>query len=103
MCAVITHSSAKDRKRIIKTLKGNMLESLLHDSAFLGVMRIVDVTDDTINIQKSLFDELKAVNVPDKYTASGVLIPGQEPPWIRIAKHKNGHKLLLRLLSPTVR
>ena len=103
MCAVITHATAKDRKRIIKTLKGNTLESLLHDSAYLGVMRIVDVTDDTINIQKSLFDELKAVKVPEKYTASGLLIPGQAPPWIRVATHKNGHKLLLRLLAPTVR
>ena len=80
-----------------------MLESLLHESAYLGVMRMIDVTDDTINIQKSLLDELKSLKAIEKYTASGVLITGQEPPWIRIAKHKNAHKLLLRLLTPAVR
>jgi len=103
MCAVITHAAAKDRKRIIKTLKGHVLESLLHDSAYLGIMRLVDVTDDTVNVQKSLFDELKSVTAAAKYTASGDLIQGALPPLVSIALHRNGHRLLLRLLSPAQR
>lgn len=103
MCAVITHAAAKDRKRIIKTLKGHVLESLLHDSAYLGIMRLVDVTDDTVNVQKSLFDELKATTAAAKYTASGELIAGALPPLVAIALHRNGHRLLLRLLAPSAR
>lgn len=103
MCAVITHAAAKDRKRIIKTLKGHVLESLLHDSAYLGIMRLVDVTDDTVNVQKSLFDELKATTAAAKYTASGDLIAGALPPLVAIALHRNGHRLLLRLLAPSAR
>lgn len=100
MCFVITYSSAKDRKRIIKSLKGHCLESLLHDSAFLGIMRLVDVTDDTVNIQKSFFDELKVTDQAIKYTASGEVKGRQEQPWLSIAKHPNASKLLLRLLAP---
>jgi hypothetical protein len=102
MCAVITHAAAKDRKRIIKTLKGHVQESLLHDSAYLGIMRLVDVTDDTVNVQKSLFDELR-VTAAEKYTASGELIAGALPPLLAVALHRNAHKLLLRLLAPTQR
>ncbi len=100
MCFIITFSNAKDRKRIIKSLKGHCLESLLHDSAFLGIMRLVDVTDDTVNIQKSFFDELKVTEQAIKYTATGEMKERQEAPWLAIAKHPNASKLLLRLLAP---
>ncbi len=103
MCAVISHANAKDRKRILKTLKGHVLESLCHDSAYLGIMRLVDVTDDTVNVQKTLFDELRNVVPEIKYTATGEVIGTPEPPLVAIAKHRTGHKLLLRLLSPTKR
>lgn len=36
MTTVVSFASAKDRKRILKTLKGHALESILHDSAYLG-------------------------------------------------------------------
>eukprot|EP01036_Dinobryon_divergens_P032832 gene32832-42508_t len=36
MCVVASHACAKDRKRVIKTLKGHALESILHDSAYLN-------------------------------------------------------------------
>lgn len=103
MCLVISHASAKDRKRILKTLKGHVLESLCHESAYLGIMRLVDVTDDTVNVQKSLFDELRNVVPEIKYTATGEVLGTPEPPLLAIAKHRTGHKLLLRLLSPSKR
>jgi len=68
---VITFSGAKERKKILKSLKGNVAESLFHDSAHLVVMRLVDVTDDTVNVQKSLIEEIRTVQPVEKYSASG--------------------------------
>lgn len=103
MSVIIAQASAKDRKRILKSLKGHCLESLLHDSAYMGIIRLVDVTDDTVNIQKSIFDELKSTKRDVQYTATGEVASDHAEPWVRIAQHKNAHKLLLRLLEPTRR
>eukprot|EP01031_Cornospumella_fuschlensis_P032079 gene32079-38795_t len=103
MSVIIAHASAKDRKRILKSLKGHCLESLLHDSAYMGIIRLVDVTDDTVNIQKSIFDELKSTKRDVQYTATGEVASDHAEPWVRIAQHKNAHKLLLRLLVPSRR
>lgn len=100
MSVIINQATAKDRKRVLKSLKGHCLESLLHDSAFMGIIRLVDVTDDTVNVQKTIFDELKASNKEVKYSASGDVLAELEAPWLRITQHKNAHKLLLRLLVP---
>lgn len=103
MSMIINAATAKDRKRVIKSLKGHCLESLLHDSAYMGIIRLVDVTDDTVNIQKTIFDELKSANKEIKYTATGEIQQELLPPWLRIMQHKNAHKLLLRLLVPSRR
>lgn len=100
MCLIVTHSGVKERKRIMKTLKGHTLESLLHDSAFLAILRLVDVTDDTVTVQKSLLEEIRSPLADIKYTATGEIIGTPYPPLISIAKHRNGNKLLLRLLAP---
>lgn len=100
MCLIISHAGVKERKRIMKTLKGHTLESLLHDSAFLAIMRLVDVTDDTVTVQKSLLEEIRSPLADIKYTATGEVIGTPYPPLISIAKHRNGNKLLLKLLAP---
>ena len=100
MTVVVTHANVKDRKRIMKTLKGHMLESLLHDSAYLVILRLVDVTDDTVTVQKSLLDEIKSPQPDIKYTATGEVIGTPLPPLVSLAHHRHGHKLLLRLLAP---
>lgn len=100
MCLIVTHSGVKERKRIMKTLKGHTLESLLHDSAFLAILRLVDVTDDTVTVQKSLLEEIRSPLADIKYSATGEIIGIPYPPLISIAKHRNGNKLLLRLLAP---
>jgi CPL (NUC119) domain len=102
-CVLVSAATAKDRKRMIKSLKGHVLESLNHDSAHLSVMRLVDVTDDTVNVQKSLLEEIRSVQPVLKYTAAGELIGTPLPPLISIAKHRCGRKLLLRLLAPNRR
>jgi hypothetical protein len=60
----------------------------------------VDVTDDTVTVQKSLLEEIRSPLPDIKYTATGDVIGTPYPPLISIAKHRNGSKLLLRLLSP---
>ena len=100
MTVVVTHANVKDRKRIMKTLKGHTVESLLHDSAYLVILRLVDVTDDTITVQKSLLDEIKSPQPDIKYTATGEVIGTPLPPLVSLAHHRHGHKLLLRLLAP---
>lgn len=100
MAFIITHSTAKDRKRIVKSLKGHVLESLVHESAYLGIIRLLDVVDDTVNVHKSFFDELKATDRVVKYAANGDITGYDDPPWLQICLHHNAHKLVLRLLTP---
>jgi len=103
MCCIITHASAKDRKQMTKLLKTHMLESLCHHAAFLSIMRLIDVTDDTVNIQKTLLQEISVLSSPNQYTADGILIPNQYPPLVKIITDRFGHKLILRLLNPNKR
>ena len=100
-CLLITRAAAKDRKRIMKALKGKALESLLHEAAHLSLMRLVDVTDDSVQIQKSIFDELlpRATPPEPSYSAAGELLMQKEP-LLQVALSPYGHKLLLRLLNP---
>jgi pumilio family protein 6 len=55
---LISYATAKDRKRIIKNLKGYCRSGLLHHDIYLAILRIVDVTDDTVAVQKNLLQEL---------------------------------------------
>jgi hypothetical protein len=100
ICMIVAFSTAKDRKKIIKTIKGHYLESVLHPTAYLGVLRLIDVVDDTVNVQKSIFDEWKNTSKEIKYKANGEVDKVIDPAWIQIMKHPSGHKLLLRLLAP---
>ncbi|CAM9315175.1 unnamed protein product, partial [Ectocarpus fasciculatus] len=100
VCRMATHGSAKDRKRMLKPLKGHVLESLCHESAHLGIMRLVDVTDDTVTVQKSILEELRSTAPVVKYSASGAIIGTPLPPLATVAKSKFGRKFLMRLLAP---
>lgn len=77
----ISLGAAKDRKRIIKTLKDKVLEACNHPSGYLVIMRILDVVDDSILVQKSILAEMN-------------------PELLSIALHSSGRKILLQLLSP---
>lgn len=102
-CMIATHVGAKERKKIMKLLKGKVLESLLHDAGHLGIMRLIDVTDDTVTVQKSLLEEIRSVEPVIKYKASGELMGTPFPPLISVAKDWHGKKMLLRLLAPSRR
>ena len=53
------YSTAKDRKRIMKTLKGYARSTLLHPDAYVAIIRLIQVTDDTVTVQKMLLSEVR--------------------------------------------
>mmetsp|Transcript_20474 Transcript_20474/g.37310 ORF Transcript_20474/g.37310 Transcript_20474/m.37310 type:complete len:669 (+) Transcript_20474:122-2128(+) len=58
VCECIAYGNVKDRKKIIKCLKGYARSSLLHRDAYLAVLRTCDVMDDTVLVNKMLLAEL---------------------------------------------
>ncbi|EGZ28147.1 hypothetical protein PHYSODRAFT_554415 [Phytophthora sojae] len=77
----ISLGAAKDRKRIIKALKDKVLDACNHPSGYLVIMRILDVVDDSVLVQKSILAELN-------------------DHLFSIAMHPSGRKVLLQLFSP---
>lgn len=103
VCRMATYGTAKDRKRMLKPMKGHVMESLCHESAHLGIMRLIDVTDDTVTVQKSILEELRNTTPVIKYSASGNIVGIPLPPLATIAMNKYGRKFLMRLLAPDMR
>lgn len=58
MVTCAAYGTAKDRKRMLKALKGYTRSSLLHRDAYLVILQLCLVTDDTVSVQKSLLAEL---------------------------------------------
>jgi len=58
VCDCIAYGSVKDRKKMIKCLKGYARSSLLHRDAYLAILRMCDVMDDTVLVNKMLLAEL---------------------------------------------
>jgi len=58
VCECVAYGNVKDRKKMIKCLKGYTRSSLLHRDAYLAVLRMCDVMDDTVLVNKMLLAEL---------------------------------------------
>lgn len=58
VAACSSYGTAKDRKRIMKSLKGFSKSGLMHRDAYLAILRLVQVTDDTVSTHKNIFQEL---------------------------------------------
>lgn len=58
VCECSAYGAVKDRKRMIKCLKGYTRSSLLHRDAYLAILRMCDVMDDTVLVNKMLLAEL---------------------------------------------
>lgn len=118
------YGSAKDRKKMIKTLKvcmftylppylhtydllplrashsclslsmhhqqGYVVPTLLHKDAYLVILRLADVVDDTVTFSKIIWNELLEKNE-------------SEATMLRFATHVKASKVLLNLLAPTKR
>jgi pumilio homology domain family member 6 len=89
VAALIAYGTPKDRKRIMKSLKGYAKSGLLHHDAYLAIIRLVQLTDDTVSIHKNVFNELLAV-------AEGA--DQDKSPLLEIALSDTGSKLFLLLL-----
>jgi pumilio family protein 6 len=87
----ISYGTAKDRKRIMKSLKGFVRSSLLHRDAYLAILRLVQVTDDTVSTFKSVLNEVLALPETEK--------DNETSPLLEIATHETGSKLLLLVLT----
>jgi pumilio family protein 6 len=83
-----SYSTPKDRKAMLKSLKGYALSGLLHRDAYLAIIRLVQVTDDTRTVGKYVLDEL----TKDHGTKTDEDDEGKE---------ENQHPLLQLLLSDT--
>ena len=92
-----SYGTPKDRKRLCKSLKGYTQSSLLHKDAYLVILRLLQVTDDTVSTYKLLLQELVTApkdNTNDEQeqddSAPSTLLP--------LALHDNASKLFLLLL-----
>lgn len=90
VAALASYGTAKDRKKIQKSLKGFTRSGLLHNDAYLAVLRLVQVTDDTVSTQKNIFNEL--LFLPETEEKSG------KPPLLEIALDDKACKLFLMLV-----
>ncbi len=97
----------------MKSMKGYTRSSLLHVDAYIATLRILDVTDDTVTVQKAILAELhelpkkeKKMNVlgeeiqDDKKKNSSVS-DGDESPLLELALSETGSKLFLMLMAKT--
>ena len=58
VCECAAYGTVKDRKKMIKCLKGYTRSSLKHRDAYLAILRMCDVMDDTVLVNKMLLAEL---------------------------------------------
>ena len=91
------YTGAKDRKRILKSLRGYASSLLTHRDAYVALTRIIMVTDDTVTVQKMVLNELIR---PEKKAGGEEEKEGEEKhPLFEIAMNSNASKLLLLLLN----
>jgi len=96
-----TYGTPKDRKRIMKSLKGYTRSSLSHSDAYIAILRLIDVTDDTVTIQKSVLAELLVVPKEDTKNDKGESSSDEKSPLLDLALSDTGSKLFLMLLAKT--
>lgn len=95
VCDCVAYGTVKDRKKILKCFKGYTRSSLLHRDAYLAILRMVDVMDDTVLVNKMILAEL--LQSPDTEKEDGA--DGEKPsPILDLMLSDTGSKLFLLLL-----
>lgn len=89
VAACASYGTPKDRKRICKSLKGYAASSLLHRDAYLALLRLIQVTDDTVSINKSVFNEILTAPKDAEDKAS---------PMLQLALSESASKMFLLVL-----
>ncbi|CAJ1931830.1 unnamed protein product [Cylindrotheca closterium] len=94
VASIASYGTPKDRKRVCKSLKGYTASSLMHRDAYLALIRLVQVTDDTVSIQKSILNEILASQQKGKEEETG------EQVLVDLASSDTASKFFLFLLAP---
>ena len=58
VCQFIAYSTVKERKRIMKSIKGYTKSALFHKDAYLVLIRLLQCIDDTVVLYKNVLQEL---------------------------------------------
>jgi len=93
VCECFAYATVKDRKKMIKCLKGYTRSSMLHRDAYLAILRMIDVMDDTVLLNKSLLAELHKNPDDDEDEEEE-----KNSPILDLVLSDTGHKLFLLLL-----
>jgi hypothetical protein len=100
--------AAKDRKKLVKLLKGKFVSLLLASRfSFLPLTKLFSVTDDSVVLQKTLLDELRSLKLgPAQYSATGDLLTASaaapavdlsKPALFNVLRHPAAVKFVLAL------
>ena len=98
VCECTAYGTVKERKKILKCFKGYARSSLLHRDAYMAILRLADVMDDTVLINKMLLAELHQ-NPDAKKEDEDNDEEGDDPsPILDLVLSDTGSKLFLLLL-----
>ncbi|CAG8488675.1 12211_t:CDS:2 [Acaulospora morrowiae] len=78
----LTHTSAKERKNILQSMKDYVKEICCEEYGYLVLLRAFDVVDDTVSLTKYIIDKMVK---PDSFET--------------ISRNKYGHRVFLYLLT----
>jgi pumilio family protein 6 len=100
VCECAAYGSVKDRKKMLKCFKGYTRSSLLHRDAYLAILRMVDVMDDTVLVNKMLLAELHQNSDPKAAASGGEEDEEEEKPSpiLDLVLSDTGSKMFLLLL-----
>ena len=88
-----TYSTPKDRKALLKSMKGYALSGLLHRDAYLAIVRLVQLTDDTVTVNKYILQELVTAPKAEKDEEE------TPHPLLQLCLSDSGSKFLLMQLT----
>lgn len=92
-----SYGTPKDRKAVLKSLKGYALSGLLHRDAYLAIIRLVQVTDDTRTVGKYILDEL--IKDPASQQNGDGKEEFEQHPLLQLALSDTGSKFLLMQIT----
>mmetsp|Transcript_22161 Transcript_22161/g.25227 ORF Transcript_22161/g.25227 Transcript_22161/m.25227 type:complete len:635 (-) Transcript_22161:86-1990(-) len=93
----IARGTAKDRRKIMKALKGYARSSLMHRDAYLAILQLILVTDDTVTLHRLCLAELLS-DGDDKDDDDEKEEEEKTHPLMEFAIDENASKLFLMLL-----
>lgn len=92
------YGTPKDRRKIMRQFKGYTRSSLLHKDAYIAILRLLDVTDDTVAIQKNILAEILS-HPGNKSGGECANEDGVDSPLLDVALSETGSKMFLLLLA----